>query len=64
MDHADFDGTTVLEALAAIDRVEDFFDAVDGDDIARAVALMKRANVDAGTIRVVVRKLEEADGEH
>ena len=64
MDHADFEGTTVLEALAAIGRVEDFFDAVDGDDIARAVALMKRANVDAGTIRVVVRKLEEADGEH
>lgn len=64
MDEADFDGTTVLESLAAIVAVDDFFDAIDGDDIARAISLMKRANVDRTTIRIVVQKIEDADGEH
>jgi hypothetical protein len=64
MDETDFEGTLVLEQLAAIGEVEDFFDAVDSDDVARATALMKRAGVDASTIATVLRKMEEADGEH
>ena len=64
MDESDFDGTLVLEQLAAIGRVEDFFDAVDSDDIERARALMKEACVDPSTITLVVRKIEDADGEH
>jgi hypothetical protein len=64
MDESDFEGTLVLEQLAAIDRVEDFFDAVDSDDVVRATALMKQAGVEAPTIAVVVRKIEAADGEH
>ena len=64
MDETDFEGTLVLEQLAAIGKVEDFFDAVDSDDVERAARLMKRANVDASTIAVVVRKIEEGDAEH
>lgn len=64
MDEADFEGTLVLEQLAEIGRLEDFFDAVDADDVGRAVRLMRRANVDATTIATVVRKMESADGEH
>jgi hypothetical protein len=64
MDESDFEGTLVLEQLAEIGRVEDFFDAIDSDDVARATALMRRAGVDAGTIAVVVKKIEAADGEH
>jgi hypothetical protein len=64
MDESDFDGTLVLEQLAAIGRVEDFFDAVDADDRARASALLKKAHVDASTIALVLRKMEQADGEH
>ena len=64
MDESDFEGTLVLEQLAAIDRVDDFFEAIDADDVGRAVALMKEARVDAGTVAIVVRKMEEADGEH
>lgn len=64
MDSTDFEGSLVLEQLAAIDRVDDFFEAIDSDDVRRATALMRRANVDASTIAVVVRKMEEADGEH
>jgi hypothetical protein len=64
MDENDFEGTLVLEMLAAIDRVDDFFEAIDADDVDRAVALMKRADVDAATIAIVVQKMEAADGEH
>jgi len=64
MDENDFDGTLVLEQLAAIGQIEEFFDAIDADDVARATALMKRADIDASTIATVVRKIEAGDGEH
>jgi hypothetical protein len=64
MDESDFEGTLVLEQLAAIGRVEDFFDAIDSDDAQRATWLMKKARIDASTIAVVVRKMEQSDGEH
>ena len=64
MEEADFEGTLVLEKLAAIDKVEDFFDAVDSDDVARATVLMKRAGVDTATIVTVVRKMSAGDSDH
>jgi hypothetical protein len=36
MDETDFEGTLVLEQLASIRRLEDFFDSIDSDDIERA----------------------------
>jgi hypothetical protein len=64
MDDGDFEGTLVLERLAAIDKVDEFFEAIDSDDVARATVLMKRAGIDAPTIATVVKKMEAADGEH
>lgn len=64
MDERDFDGTLVLEQLAAIGQVDEFFEAIDADDLGRAVALMKSAGLDASTIATVVKKMQEADGEH
>lgn len=64
MDETDFEGTEVLEQLAVIGKVDDFFDAIDADDVPRATQLMKRAQVDAATIAIVVRKIQDADGEH
>jgi len=64
MDEKDFEGTLVLERLAEIGRVEDFFDAIDSDDVQRAASLMKKARIDAGTIAMVVKKIEDGDGEH
>jgi hypothetical protein len=64
MDDTDFEGTLVLEQLAAIGKVDEFFEAIDSDDVGRATALMKRAGIDAATIATVVRKMEEGDGEH
>jgi hypothetical protein len=64
MDESDFEGTLVLEQLAEIGRVEDFFDAIDSDDVPRAASLMKKAGVDASTIAVVVKMMEDGGGEH
>jgi hypothetical protein len=64
MDESDFEGTLVLERLAEIGQVEDFFDAVDADDAQRAAALMKKAKIDASTIAIVLKKMEDGDGEH
>jgi hypothetical protein len=64
MDDTDFEGTLVLERLASIGKVEDFFDAIDADDTERAAALMRKADVDAATIATVIKKMEESDGEH
>jgi hypothetical protein len=64
MDEADFEGTLVLEQLATIGKVEEFFDAIDSDDVQLATALMKKARVDAPTIAMVVKKMQQADGEH
>ena len=64
MDDTDFEGTLVLEQLAAIGKVEDFFDAIDSDDVPRATMLMKTAKIDAATIATVVRKMRESDGQH
>jgi hypothetical protein len=64
MDDKDFEGTLVLEQLAAIGKVEDFFDAIDSDDVRRATALMKKAKIDLSTIAMVIKKMEESDGEH
>ena len=64
MDERDFEGTLVLEKLAEIGRVEEFFEAIDNDDFQRATALMKRANIDSDTIAIVLKKMRDADGEH
>lgn len=64
MDDQDFEGTLVLEKLAEIGKVEDFFEAVDSDDFTKAKSLMKRAGVDAQTIATVLEKMADASGEH
>jgi hypothetical protein len=64
MDETDFEGSLVLEQLASIGEVEAFFDAVDADDVSRAIRLMRQAKIDASTIATVVRKMEESDGRH
>jgi hypothetical protein len=64
MDEKDFEGTLVLEQLAEIGKLDEFFEAIDADDVPRATSLMKRANVDVPTIQIVVKKMRAADGSH
>lgn len=62
MEEEDFEGTLVLEKLAEIGRLDDFFEAIDSDDFARARSLMKKAGVDRGDIETVLRKMGESAG--
>ncbi len=64
MTESDFEGTLVLEKLAEIGKVDDFFDAIVSDDFGKAKALMEKASIDEETIAVVLKKMREADGEH
>ena len=64
MDDTDFEGTLVLEMLASMDRVDEFLDAVDSDDVQRATDLMKAAGIDPPTIAAVIRKIQDGDSDH
>jgi hypothetical protein len=62
MDESDFEGTVILEKLAEIGKVEDFFEAIDSDDFSKAKALMKQAKIDSETVSMVLKKMAESDG--
>lgn len=64
MDESDFEGTIVLEKLAEIGRLDEFFEAIDSDNFSRATSLMKRAEIDSETIAIVLKKMGEASDEH
>ncbi len=64
MNEDDFEGTLVLEKMAEIDKVDEFFEAIDSDDFKGAASLMKMAKLDAETIEFVIAKMRAADGEH
>jgi len=61
MNESDFEGTIVLEKLAEIGKVDEFFDAVDADDFRKAKFLMKSAKLDAETIAIVIQKMRDVD---
>lgn len=64
MDPTDFDGTLVLEKLALINKIDEFFDAIDSDDFKAAISLMRIAKIDAQTMTTVIEKMQAADGDH
>ena len=61
MDETDFEGTLVLEKLAEIGKVDEFYEVIDADDFKEAARLMKSAGVDAATFAIVLRKMASAD---
>jgi hypothetical protein len=63
MDERDFEGTLVLEKLAEIGELDEFFEAIDSDDFGRVTSLMKRAKIDSKTIAIVLKKMGDAYGE-
>lgn len=64
MDENIFEGTLVLEKLAEIGKVDEFYEAVDADDFGKAKNLMKQAKLDSKTINDVLKKMNDADGSH
>ena len=64
MEDADFEGSVVLEKMAEAGLLDEFWEAVDNDDLRAASSLMKRAKLDLETVAWVLRKMSAADGEH
>jgi hypothetical protein len=64
MNESDFEGTLVLEKLAEIGKLDDFFEAIDSDNFGKVQALMKKAKVDSETIAIVLKKMADSDGQH
>ena len=64
MNESDFEGTLVLEKLARIDKLEEFFAAVDAENFDTAKALLLNANIDAKTIAIVLKKMADPFDEH
>ncbi len=56
---SDFEGSLVLEKLAAMELVEDFLEAVDSDDTHRVISLLRQADVDDETISTVLKEIRE-----
>lgn len=60
MNELDFEGTLVLEKLATLDLVDDFFEAIDSDNIHEVESLLRQADIDEETIEEILRQIEEA----
>jgi len=59
MDEGDFEGTLILEKMTEIGKLDEFFEAIDADDFARAKRLMRLAAIDAEVIAMVLKKMSE-----
>jgi hypothetical protein len=63
MNEDDFEGTLILEQLAEIGQVDAFFEAIDSDNFSEVRRIMLDAGVDPETIKIVMKKVIEGDGE-
>ena len=64
MGQDDFEGSRILEQLAARGLVDDFLEAIDSDDVEGIISLLRDAEVDDESIQVVLKKLLSSDGKH
>lgn len=64
MDETDFEGTFVLEQLTEIGVEEEFFDAIDSENVGRIVVLLKLAKVDPRAIALIVDRMEASEVRH
>ena len=56
-----FEGSVVLERLAEINKVDDFYEAVDADDFSLIRTLLREAGLDESTIEIVLNMVAEGD---
>ena len=60
MDKSDFEGSLVLEALAQIGKLDEFYEAIDADDFATAKRLLKKAKIKDDDIETVLKMMRES----
>jgi hypothetical protein len=59
MDEDDFEGTLILEKLAKIGKLDDFFEAIDSDNFELTAKFMRKAGVDLETIQIVLKIMNQ-----
>jgi hypothetical protein len=59
MSEIDFEGTIILEKMAEIDLLDDFYEAIDADNLYQVEILLRKADIDDETIEEVLRQIEE-----
>jgi hypothetical protein len=64
MDKKHFEGTLVLERLAAIGTIDEFFNAVDSDNFKMVNLLLREAKVDPKTILTIIKKMNTSDQDY
>lgn len=62
MSEDNFEGSLILEMLAEHGLIDEFYEAVDSDNIPRAIFLMRNAQIKEDEIEIVVRKMQESVG--
>lgn len=60
MIESEFEGTLVLEKLAEIGKVDEFFEAIDSDDFRKVKLLLQEANIDSDSISIVLKKMRDS----
>lgn len=63
MTEEEFEGSLILEKLASIGLVDEFFEAIDSDNLDEVISLLEQAEVDEESIQIVIKKLESF-GDH
>lgn len=64
MDVNSFEGSKILEKLAEINRLDDFFEAIDSDNFSKIKSLLKQAQIDTQTASLVLKKIIDSSDEH
>ena len=52
-----FEGSLVLEKLAEVNLVDEFYAAIDSDDIPKVIQLLRSAEVNEGLIKTLISQL-------
>lgn len=61
MDKEYFEGSLVLEKLAQIHKLDEFYDAIDSDDFSAARSLMLEAGLSLPAIEIVLNKMKHSE---
>ena len=57
MSKDDFEGTEILEKLAAVGELDAFLEAVDSDDLGEVIMLLNKVKIDPATIQTVIKMM-------
>ena len=55
------EGSKVLELLTEVDLLEDFYEAIDDDNISKVISILKKAQIDEDTIKEIVQEIQESN---